>query len=61
MVDPQAGKCPACGEYFDPEEDEILKCPKCGKLGSTKCCIVGGKGCLCDECSKNDVDITLFK
>ena len=50
-------KCPRCGEPYDPKEDQIVECPRCGREGSTACCNSGGKGCLCVECEENEDDV----
>lgn len=44
--------CPRCGEGYDPGEDQVLECPECGTEGATRCCMTGGRGCLCNRCEE---------
>lgn len=45
--------CPKCGFDYDPDEDEIIECPRCHKQGSTACCNSAGRGCLCIDCEES--------
>lgn len=47
-------KCPKCGEPCDPKEDTVVECPRCGKEGSTACCNMGGRNCLCNDCENGE-------
>jgi hypothetical protein len=50
-------KCPKCGtEIENPEDHNIVECPKCCLPGSTFCCNVMGSGCLCVECESIEVE-----
>ena len=48
--------CPKCGEEFDPNEDQIIECPRCGIEGSTKCCNIGGRNCICVSCEEEEAN-----
>jgi transcription elongation factor Elf1 len=50
----QTETCPYCGVPYDPDLDQILECPECGKEGSTACCLSGGVGCPCVECETGE-------
>lgn len=45
-------QCPKCGESYDPVKYGEYECPKCGVVGSSKCCNPGGNNCLCAECEE---------
>jgi hypothetical protein len=47
-------KCPKCSEPFDPRKDTVIECPRCHKEGSTACCNMGGRNCLCNECENSE-------
>jgi hypothetical protein len=46
--------CPKCGQPFDPNEDQVVECPRCHIEGSTKCCNPAGQNCVCTECEERD-------
>lgn len=49
-------KCPKCGEPFDPKVDAVVECPRCHVEGSTACCNVGGRNCLCAACEEGGAE-----
>lgn len=47
-------KCPKCGEPYDPKKDQVVECPRCHIEGSTACCNIGGRNCICTACEEGD-------
>ncbi len=42
--------CPQCGGDHDDRTDAIEVCIKCGRRGSTACCLPDGDGTTCEDC-----------
>lgn len=53
---PPASVCPRCGVPFNPEQFQIVECPRCEVKGSTFCCNPSGAQCICAACMEKGVE-----
>lgn len=43
-------ECPKCKEPYNPAEEQLLECPRCGVVGASSCCNMGGNRVPCGDC-----------